>query len=313
VVWISIDELLESIMLKLYKQWDRRLLAQVRPLLDDERLRLANALRAMASAHVTQSEDAIILFIERLGTLEAVVAAAPEEFEMLPELKQAIHRARRPGMRLRGHKTKPTNLSPARMQTLLSLLEALDPPAYAVTRMFLPEDLVALAALFEAALEQVFAKWDKLALETRGAILRILHMVRVGLMTEDGHNLVTVRSVVETLHQFEAMPEVIQVSRDAFLAGKMDSAVESPFRFNEMVPVSDRLAQMITNPPALSASAAPADPSRPIPDRPEQPSEAPDGEEPGEQPAKEPVKAPDTGPVEPVEPFVLRGHLKRVG
>jgi hypothetical protein len=308
VVWISIDELLESIMLKLYKQWERRLLAQVRPLLDDERLRLANALRAMASAHVTQSEDAIILFIERLGTLEAVVAAAPEEFEMLPELKQAIHRARRPGMRLRGHKTKPTNLSPARMQTLLSLLEALDPPAYAVTRMFLPEDLVALAALFEAALQQVFAKWDKLALETRGAILRILHMVRVGLTTEDGHNLVTVRSVVETLHQFEAMPEVMQVSRDAFLAGKMDSAAESPFRFNEMVPVSDRLAQMITNPPTVSANAVPADPSRPIsdqspmPDQPEQPSETPDGEEPGKQPAREPTKVPDAGPVEPVEP-----------
>ena len=56
MVWISVDELLESIMLKLYKQWERRLLSQARPLLDDERLRLANALRAMASAHVTQSQ-----------------------------------------------------------------------------------------------------------------------------------------------------------------------------------------------------------------------------------------------------------------
>jgi hypothetical protein len=306
VVWISVDELLESIMLKLYKQWERRLLSQARPLLDDERLRLANALRAMASAHVTQSEDAIILFLERLGTLEAVVAAAPEEFAMLPELKQAILRARRPRMRLRGHKAKPTNLSPARMQTLLVLLEALDPPAYAVTRMFFPEDLVALAALFEAALRQVFASWDKLALETRGAILRILHMVRVGLTTQEGHQYVTVRSVVETLHQFEAMPEVIQVTRDAFLAGKMDNAAESPFRFNEMVPVSDRLAQMITNPPAVSASAVPVDPSLPVPDHqtpmPDQPSETPESEEPGEQPAKEPAKAPDAGPVEPVAP-----------
>jgi hypothetical protein len=235
VVWISVDELLETIMLKLYKQWERRLLSQARPLLDDERLRLSNALRTMASAHVTQSEDAIILFMERLGTLEAVVAAAPEEFEMLPELKQALLRARRPGMRLRGHKVKPTNLTPARMQTLLSLLEALDPPAYAVTRMFFPEDLVALAALFEAALGQVFANWDKLALETRGAILRILNMVRVGLTTDEGRNLVTVRSIVETLHQFEAMPEVMQVSRDAFLAGKVDNAAESPFKYNEMV------------------------------------------------------------------------------
>src|SRR5690606_2182570 len=113
-------------------------------------------------------EDAIILFLERLGTLEAVMAAAPEEFVMLPELKQSILRARKPGMRLRGHKVKPTNLNPARMQTILAMLEALDPPAYAVTRMFLPEDLVALATLFEAVLLQVFTKWEQLALETRG-------------------------------------------------------------------------------------------------------------------------------------------------
>ena len=298
MVWISVDELLEKIMLKLYKQWDRRLLSQVRPVLDNERLRLANALRTMASAHVTQSEDAIILFMEQIGTLEDVVAAAPEEFDVLPELKQGILRARRPGMRLRGHKSKPTNLTPARMQTLLSLLEALDPPAYAVTRMFFPEDLTALAALLESVLQQVFTHWGKLALETRGAILRILNTVRVGLITENGRQFVTIRSVVETLHQFEAMPEVLQVSRDAFLAGKVDNAAESPFRFNEMVLVSENLANMIANPPPVSGTAT--SPDRPVSDLPPG-VEQPEGE-PGEEPAKEPVKAPDLGPVEPVAP-----------
>lgn len=313
MAWISVDELLEKIMLKLYKQWERRLLSQVRPSLDTGRLELANALRTIASAHVIKSEDAIILFLERLGTIESVVAAAPEEFVLLPELKQALVRARRPGMRLRGHKVKPTNLTPARMQTLLSLLESLDPPAYAVTRMFLPEDLVALATLLESVLLQVFSNWEKLALETRGAILRILHMVRAQLTAEDGHSFVTVRSVVETLHQFESMPEVMQVSRDAFLAGKMDNAAESPFRFNEMVPVSERLAKMISTPPAVSASATPADPSLPQPGTPPEMSPIPDlpidspvgeqpSDQPGEQPAKDPVPAPAPGPVEPVEP-----------
>jgi hypothetical protein len=305
VAWISVDELLEKIMLKLYKQWERRLLSQVRPSLDVGRLELANALRAMASAHVIQFEDAIILFLERLSMLEAVMAAAPEEFVMLPELKQSVLRARRPGMRLRGHKVKPTNLNPARMQTLLSMLEALDPPAYAVTRMFLPEDLVALATLLESVLLQVYANWSKLALETRGAILRILNMVRAQLTSEDGHRFVTVRSVVETLHQFESMPEVMQVSRDAFLAGKMDNAAESPFRFNEMVPVSERLAKMIASPPPVSANASPADPSLPAPElspMPDVPGETPEGDQPGEQPAKEPMPAPDPGPVEPVGP-----------
>ena len=302
MVWISVDELLEKIILKLYQQWERRLLSQVRPLLDDERLRLANALRAMASAHVAQSEDAIILFLERLGTLEAVVAAAPEEFVMLPELKQALLRARKPGMRLRGHKVKPTNLSPARMQTILAMLEALDPPAYAVTRMYLPEDLVALATLLESALLQVFTKWEQLALETRGAILRVLKLVRNQLTSEDGRSFVTVRSVVETLHQFETMPEVMQVSRDAFLAGKLDNPAETPFRFNEMVPISERLAKMVLSPPPVSASAAPADPSlppemSPAPDEPGS-GESPEGEKPGDQPSDDP----DAGPVEPVGP-----------
>ena len=305
MAWISVDELLEKIMLKLYKQWERRLLSQVRPLLDEERLRLANALRSMAQAHQAQSEDAIILYLERLATLEAVMAAAPEEFVLLPDLKQAILRARKPGMRLRGHKVKATNLTPARMQTLLAMLEALDPPAYAVTRMFLPEDLVALATLFEAALGQVFANWAKLALESRGAILRVLNMVRAQLTTEDGHSYVTVRSVVETLHQFEAMPEVMQVSRDAFLAGKMDNAAETGFRYNEMVPVSERLARMISTPPPVSASATPGEPSLPLPDMtpaPDQPGETPVGEQPSETPEKEPTPAPDPGPVEPVGP-----------
>ena len=298
MAWISVDELLEKTILKLYKQWERRLLSQVRPVLDDERLRLANALRAMASAHVAQSEDAIILFLERLGTLETVVAAAPEEFVMLPELKQALLRARKPGMRLRGHKVKPTNLNPARMQTILAMLEALDPPSYAVTRMYLPEDLVALATLLESALLQVFTKWEQLALETRGAILRVLKLVRNQLTTEDGRSFVTVRSVVETLHQFETMPEVMQVSRDAFLAGKMDNPAETPFRFNEMVPVSERLAKMVLSPPPVSASASPADPSMP-PDMtpaPDQPGDTPEGEPPTQEPT------PDPGPVEPVGP-----------
>lgn len=307
MAWISLDELLEKIILKLYKQWERRLLSPVRPLLDDERLRLATALRQLASAHIAQSEDAIILFLERLGTLEAVVAGAPEEFEMLPELKQALLRARRPGMRLRGHKVKPTNLSPARMQTLLSMLEALDPQAYAVTRMYFPEDLVALSALLEAALRQVIAAWENLALETRGAILRILNTIRVGLVHEDGRYLVTVRSVVETLHQFEAMPEVMQVSRDAFLAGKVDNPPDSPFRFNAMAVITDGLANLITNPPPISPKAAGERPATapdvaPTPDQPGE--EPPAADQPsGDQPAPEP--APPAGPVAPVQPSLL--------
>ncbi len=305
MVWISVDELLEKIMLKLYKQWERRLLSQVRPLLDNERLRLANALRTMASAYVAQSEDAIILYLEQISSSEAVVAAAPEEFAVLPRLKQEILRARRPGMRLRGHKAKPTNLTPARMQTLLLLLETLDPPAYAITRMYFPEDLRALATLLETATQQVFAQWSNLALETRGAIHRILHMVRVGLVSEDGRYLVTVRSVVETLHQYENMPEVVQASRDAFLAGKIDEAADSPFRYNEMVVVSENLAKMIANPPPVSPNATEPDGLQPLPDTspvPDQPEETEPGEQPDDQPAKEPAQAPDAGPVEPVAP-----------
>jgi len=313
-MWISLDELLEKIMLKLYKQWERRLLSQVRPLLDDERLRLATALRTLASAHLTQSEDAMFLYLERLGTLEAVVAAAAEEFALLPELKAMVLRARRPGMRLRGHKAPPTDLSPSRLPTLLAMLEAVDPPAYAVTRMYFPEDVTALAALLEAALQQVFAQWQALALETRTAVLRVLHTVRVGLVQEESRYLVTLRSVVETLHQFEAMPEVLRASRDALLAGKVDVAPESPFRYNAMAVVSAGLADMIANPPPVSGAA----PARPVPapdlgpgleptpptdqpstDQPSTDQPAPDQPPSGERPTDEPGESPDAPPAPP--------------
>lgn len=300
MVWISLDELLEKIMLKLYKQWDRPLLGQVRPLLDDERLQLASALRTLASANVNQSEDAMILYLERLATLETTVRLlAQEEFDLLPEVKQAVQRARRPSMRLRGYRPKPTNLSPARMQTLLALLEALDPPAYAVTRMFFPEDLGRLSMLLESALVMVFDAWEELALETRGAVLRSVHAMRVGLMQDDEQLVITVRSAVETLHQFEAMPEVMEVARDAFLMGKVDTPPESPFRFNAMIVISQKLADMLTDPPPISTSAAQS------PDQ-EEEAAAPPQEEPAAPPATPPAETlppPDLTPViEPVQP-----------
>lgn len=93
MVWISVDELLEKVMLKLYKRWDAGALARLRPWLDEERLRLGTALRSLASAHVAQSEDAILLFLDRLAGQEPIVALAREELESLGEVKQALMRA----------------------------------------------------------------------------------------------------------------------------------------------------------------------------------------------------------------------------
>ena len=193
-------------------------------------------------------------------------------------------------LRLRGHKAKPTNLTPARMQGLLSMLETVDPPTYAVGKLYYPEDLTALAELLETAMALLFAQWRLLALETRGAILRIIHTIRVGLVEEDDHHLVTVRSVVETLHQFEAMPEVMQFARDAFLAGKVDVPPEEPFRFNAMAIVSDRLAEMIAEPPPINPQAEA-----------EEPAETP-GETPTDQQSEESTPGePDSGEEAPAD------------
>src|SRR5690606_10664109 len=98
VVWISVDELLEKVMLKLYKRWDAGALARLRPWLDEERLRLGTTLRSLASAHITQSEDEIVLFLDRLAGQEPIVAMAGEELAPLADVKQSLLRARRPGM-----------------------------------------------------------------------------------------------------------------------------------------------------------------------------------------------------------------------
>ena len=316
-MWISLDELLEKVMLKLYKQWERPALGQVRLLLDDERLRLSNALRTLASSNVAQSEDAMILYLERLSTLQTVADVAQEELDLLADVKNAILRGRRPSMRLRGRRAKPTNLTPARLQVLFSLLEALDPPTYAVSRMYFPEDLEQLAALLEAALVMVFDAWEELALETRGAVLRILHTVEVGLVEDDGRYLVTLRSVVETLHQFEAMPEIMRVSRDAFLAGKLDTPGDSPYRYNAMAVISERLAAMIGDPPPIVPDAAPDEAVSPVPTpAPEQPVAPPVVEPRPDEPVAEQPATPDTPdapveappappvPVQPVQPAI---------
>ena len=280
VAWISVDELLERVLLKVYRLWEHGAMAPVRSLLDEERLRLATVLRSLATSNVSQSEDAILLFLEAIAKLEPIATIGQEEFALLPEVKQGVLKARRPVLRIRGHKAKPTNLTPARMQGLLSMLEAVDPPTFAVGKLFFPGDLTALADLLETAMALLFSQWRLLALETRGAILRIVHTIRVGLVEENGHHLVTVRSIVETLHQFEAMPEVMQFARDAFLAGKVDVPPEEPFRFNAMAIVSDRLAEMIADPPPIHPSA-PQEPAKP-------PVDVPRDRQPETQPPAEP-------------------------
>ncbi len=282
VAWISVDELLERVLLKVYRLWEHGALASVRSLLDEERLRLATMLRSLATSNIAQSEDVIFTFLEAIAKLEPIATIGQEEFKALPEVKQATQKARRPVLRIRGHKAKPTNLTPARMQGLLSMLETVDPPTYAVGKLYFPEDLTALADLLETAMALLFAQWRLLALETRGAILRTVHTIRVGLVHEDDHHLVTVRSIVETLHQFEAMPEVMQFARDAFLAGKVDVPPNEPFRFNAMAIISDRLAEMIADPPPINPQARADEPAQP----------------PAEPPAKTPAKTPAETPVE---------------
>jgi hypothetical protein len=272
---------LERVLLKVYRLWEHGAMAPVRPLLDEERLRLATALRSLATSNISQSEDAILLFLEAISKLEPIATIGQAEFALLPEVKQAVIKARKPVLRIRGHKTKPTNLTPARMQGLLGMLEAVDPPTYAVGKLFFPGDLTALADLLETAMALLFAQWRLLALETRGAILRIVHTVRVGLVEEEGHHLVTVRSIVETLHQFEAMPEVMQFARDAFLAGKVDTPPDEPFRFNAMAIISDRLAEMIADPPPIHPTAQASEPPKP-------PAEAPRDRQPATPPTPEP-------------------------
>lgn len=316
MVWNSVDELLEKVLLKLYKRWDAGALARLRPWLDEERLRLGTALRSLASAHVTQSEDAILLFLDRLAGQEPIMTLAREELESLGEVKQALMRARRPSMRLRGFRPKPTNLSPVRLQVLLTLLEAVEPPAYAVTRMYLPGGGEELTELLEYVVVQVYGNWARLTLETRDAVLRTLNTVRAGIVDEGDHFSVNVRNVVETLHLFEAMPETLHYACHAFLAGKVDVPPETPPQLYTQAPISAQLADLLTHPMPLaggvpSGEAAPpkrapqperaAPPVEPPPFMPVlEPAPLPSAEQPA-TPAPQPLPAPPVAAVE-VEP-----------
>ncbi|HXF60065.1 MAG TPA: hypothetical protein VNK95_00530, partial [Caldilineaceae bacterium] len=285
-------------MLKLYKRWDAGILARLRPWLDEERLRLGTALRALASAHVTQSEDAILLFLERLAGQEAIVSIAGEELEALGEVKQAVLRARRPTMKLRGHRPRMTNLSPVRVQALLVMLEAVEPPVYAVTRMFYPAAGEDLTELLEYVVIQTYGNWGRLALETRDAVLRTLNTVRAGMVREGEGYTVNVRNVVEALHQFEAMPETLYFARNAFLNGKIDAPPPAPPRLNSQAPITDRLAELLTNPPPLTGEPVPPDRRQGVQEPRRQPEPPP--QEPPAPPRQE--QPPQTQPPQPQPP-----------
>lgn len=216
-------------------------------------------------------------------------------------------------MRLRGYRPKPTNLTPVRVQALLTLLEAVEPPTYAVTRMYLPGGGEDLTELLEYVVVQIYGNWARLAVETRDAVLRTLNSVRAGMVPEGNGYTVNVRNVVETLHLFEAMPETLHYACHAFLAGKLDAAAETPPQLYTQAPISARLAELLTHPMPLAGGTPGGDSGQALPDRDKQPPREepapivptpmlPPEPEPVAEPAPIPQPAPEILPEPAPEP-----------
>lgn len=130
----SIDELLESAVLALYRQWSHLPRRTTLPALDRLRRALADELAALpATPDPAQLRRIFAAFAEAALRLPLVQRAAGADLEKLAALGDD---PARPGGWRGTPLLKATPLTPERVQALIALLRAADPPAYAVQRWF---------------------------------------------------------------------------------------------------------------------------------------------------------------------------------
>ncbi|GIV77231.1 MAG: hypothetical protein KatS3mg050_1625 [Litorilinea sp.] len=268
MAWISLDELLEQIVLAVYARWHEPELAGLQPELDQARRDLAHTLTTLAEDAVPVGEDAILAFLDRLAAWPEVVACAPEAFGQVATLREALLRRRQGGRPVRGTVVKATDLSPARRQDLVALLEEGQPAVLAIRRRHYPRDPGQWAILLEEVLDRLYFDWDQLPLAIRQELLD--RLAALAPAVDAGHSL-PADQILALLTWLEAQPAVVAIAAPAFLAHKLAQAPKTIRHPGQrLVTVGSRLATMITQPPSVDAQlhaaaidrmeAAPAEP-----------------------------------------------------
>jgi len=208
----SIDELLESAVLALYRQWSHLPRRTTIPALDMLRCTLADEVAALpAPPDPVQLRRAAAAFAVAALRLPLVQRAAGADLEKLAALSEDPIR---PGGLRGAPLLKTTPLTPERAQVLIALLRVDDPPAYAVQRWFYvvnetPEAWRTLRGAVEPLLDRLpNAREQVQALDTL-------------VTTAPAGSPLTVHAIYEdALKQLETIPGVVAALTEQFLNWK---------------------------------------------------------------------------------------------
>lgn len=209
----SIDELLESAVLALYRQWSHLPRRTTLPALEALRSKLADDLTALSSSpDPTQLRRAAAAFAVAALRLPLVQRAAGADLEKLAALSED---PARPGGLRGAPLLKTTPLTSERMQTLIAMLRTDDPPTYAVQRWFYvssetPEAWRTLRAAVDPLL-------DRLPTAIRQ---QVQALDALAASASAGSPLTAPAIYEDALKQLETIPGVVAALTDQFLKWK---------------------------------------------------------------------------------------------
>ncbi len=209
----SIDELLESAVLALYRQWSYLPRRTTIPALEGLRRKLADELAAMPTTpDPAQLRRAAATFAAAALRLPLVGRAAGADLEKLAALGED---PARPGGLRGAPLLKTTPLTTERVQALIAMLRTDDPPAYAVQRWFYvvnetPEAWRTLRAAVEPLLDRLpdAARQQVQALDALVATAPTGSPLAISTVYEDA------------LKQLETLPGVVAALTDQFFNWK---------------------------------------------------------------------------------------------
>ncbi|MFN3333695.1 MAG: hypothetical protein ACK47M_14395, partial [Caldilinea sp.] len=211
----SADEMLEQGVLTLYRHWPHLPRRTTIPALDRLRAALAAELEAMRAApDQAQFQRAAARFAADALRLPLVQRVAGAELERLAAVQPS---AQPRSTTVRSFTfVKVAALTPERLQALIELLRAADPPAYAVQRWhYVVSETAAAWDDLRPAVEPVL---DRLTPEARQQVETIEQALSTALAETPRASHTAVYE--EALKQLEAIPGIVAALTDRFLQWK---------------------------------------------------------------------------------------------
>ena len=252
----SLDQLLELVTTELYRAWYTLPRRSTLPELDRLRTQLADMLAALPRpADLTAYEQALIGFGAAIRTLPGVADTAGPE---LTELAEAVPAAQRAGFAL----LRKTDAAPERIEALVTLLRAADPPQFAIAGMvYAPEQA---AAAWDAVWAALTPRLDEIPSDERAQIEAIRAKCATAVAT--AQNLKQRQEAyLQGLQALEKAPAAIRVAGPIFVANKHVGKVET-FLSAPLEALGVPLAPPAVPEFAAMAAAPPPPPPPPAPE-----------------------------------------------